>query len=264
MTEGNDTTSVIKDTQCRKWFITKKDYTEEDEKNSMRLCNTSVAYIFCIEIGEKKNRAHMHLYIRKKSGMRFSTLKKLFGKCKIEKAKGTDIECLEYCRKGGNYETNIIDREAMLLAEYDNIIWKPWQQDILDLIETKPDRRTINWFWEENGNIGKSFLAGYIDLKYNAVIADGKEHDICNQVKIWMEENLGFPQLVILDIPRCDQNKINYSILEKLKNGRGYSGKYEGGKIRILSPHIVVFANREPDKFAMSKDRWNIIEIKST
>ncbi len=261
MTEGNDKTSVKRDEQCRKWFITKNDYSEEDEKNCMTLCDNSIAYIFCREVGEKEGRAHFHLYIRNKGGMRFSTLKKLFGDCKIEKARGTDKECLVYCRKGDNYVTNIIDRKELLLDRYKNIIWKPFQQKILELLETKPDDRTINWFWEENGNIGKSFLCGYINIIHNPILASGKSNDICNQIKLWLEENVGFPKVVILDVPRSSINYINYTMLEKLKDGLVYSGKYEGGKCQILPPHIVVFANREPNKYEMSEDRWNIVKI---
>ena len=50
-------------------------------------------------------------------------------------------------------------------------------------------------------------------------------------------------------------------MLEQIKNGMIYSGKYEGGQCLFESPHIVIFANSKPEIENMSIDRWNIKEI---
>lgn len=43
-----------------------------------------------------------------------------------------------------------------VLARYDTVEWKPWQQTIVDLVDTVPDRRTVHWYYEGFGNVGKS------------------------------------------------------------------------------------------------------------
>lgn len=69
------------------------------------------------------------------------------------------------------------------------------------------------------------------------------------------------PEIVLLDIPRYNKEFTNYGVLEELKNGMIYSGKYEGGLCVFRSPHVIVFSNSKPDKNIMSKDRWNIVNI---
>ena len=39
-----------------------------------------------------------------------------------------------------------------------------FQQQVIDHIITKPDGRTLNWYHEEDGNIGKSYLTKYVSL----------------------------------------------------------------------------------------------------
>ena len=68
-------------------------------------------------------------------------------------------------------------------------------------------------------------------------------------------------KIVLLDIPRSAEGYINYGVLEQLKNGLLYSGKYEGGKCLFDDVHVVVFANFMPDRSQFSEDRWNIIEL---
>ena len=69
------------------------------------------------------------------------------------------------------------------------------------------------------------------------------------------------PEIILLDIPRASKDFINYGAIEQLKNGCLYSGKYEGGDCIFPHPHVICFANEEPDKDMMSKDRWDIIKI---
>ena len=66
---------------------------------------------------------------------------------------------------------------------------------------------------------------------------------------------------VILDIPRHNLEYINYGLLEKIKDGLIYSGKYEGRDCIFDNVHLWVFANERPDTSKMSADRWNLITL---
>lgn len=71
------------------------------------------------------------------------------------------------------------------------------------------------------------------------------------------------PELIICDIPRSSRGFINYGVLEQIKNGVIYSGKYEGGQLFLPKLHLLVFSNDMPDIDEMSKDRWNVRGIDS-
>lgn len=132
----------------------------------------------------------------------------------------------------------------------------PWQQEILELIETEPDERTVHWYWEPNGNQGKSALAKHLVLKYDALVVSGKKNDIYhaidNQCKI-----------LILDIPRTVEDHVPYEAIECIKNGMIFSGKYESKMKTFNPPHIICFANFEPNQQKLSKDRWSIKNVGS-
>ncbi len=138
---------------------------------------------------------------------------------------------------------------------------RPWQEAVYKLAMAESDDRTINWYWEEKGNVGKSSFARWMVIKHNAFYICGSASDMkCGLASI-SEKNFGwFPEVVILDIPRGSQG-CSYKGLEQLKNGIFYSTKYESGMVVFNPPHIIVFANEEPDKHRMSEDRWNIIKI---
>lgn len=131
----------------------------------------------------------------------------------------------------------------------------------MDFIDERPDSRTINWIYDPIGNCGKSFLTKYLALTKEIIIADGKKDNIFNQVNRKLNEEEKEFELVVLDIPRSSEGYINYGVLEQLKNGLIYSGKYEGGMCLFDDVHVIVFANFMPDRSQFSKDRWRIIEI---
>lgn len=147
--------------------------------------------------------------------------------------------------------------------KYKNVIFKPWQGKILGLLSVKPDDRKIIWVCDRKGNIGKSFLCKYICLQHKVIMCSGKTNDIFNQVNMWNINNPDDVQIptCIVDIPRSEFAHVNYPALEQLKNGFAYSGKYEGGQIFGLSPHVIIFSNSLPDLEELSKDRWLIIDL---
>lgn len=262
--EGNSKASTLKKSfKSRKYCFTLNNYSETEFNDIKKWCKINSSYFgIAKEIGTN-GTPHLQGYIEFKNPRSFNTVYKIMKRAHIESAKGTRAQNIKYCSKE-NLVCKTLDFKDILkkkcLEEYKPIIWYYWQKEILLSLTLIPDKRTINWYWEPIGNSGKSFLSKYICLQYNTIIADGKKNDVFNQVNTMIEKEI-IPEVIILDIPRFS-NFTNYGVLEQLKNGLIYSGKYEGGQCIFPSPHIIVFSNSKPDIEMMSKDRWNIKEIK--
>lgn len=136
---------------------------------------------------------------------------------------------------------------------------KPWQQEILNIIETKPDTRKVYWYWSIKGGVGKSQFCKYLLVKHKCVFIDeGKKSDIMHCI---MTSNMIDKNIVIFDVPRDNGNKISYKSIESIKNGMIFSSKYESGYKIFNSPHLIVFANCEPEYSSLSDDRWVVKNI---
>lgn len=250
-----------RNTKKRAWVFTWNNYTEED----VLYLTTGLSkdrYLFGEEVGNS-GTPHLQGVVYFKSPRSFKSVRKFFKNNHIEPCKNWKAS-LNYCSKDGETYTNVEEkktRKERLLNKYTTVTWKPWQQSVLDIIEQKADDRTVNWYWDTKGNCGKSFLCKYLYLKYDAIIADGKKDNVFNQIKLWLDNHKDNedPNLIILDIPRHSMEYINYGVLEQIKNGMIYSGKYEGGVCVFESPHVFVFSNSKPIESKFSLDRWNIV-----
>lgn len=263
--------------RSRQYCFTINNYTDEDIiqwNNLEKTYGTKILWIYGLEIGEDKKTPHIQGYICFENPRDFKSLKKDFPKAHIEKAKGNKKQNFDYCKKDNNYKTNMahlfintheLSIQKVLELEYKNVKWHPYQEDILNKLNGPVDKRKIFWYWEEKGNVGKSYLVKYICIKYNVIIGEGKMTDIFNQINTMMidkgQKKGKIPSIIIIDVPRTSHQYINYAMIEKVKNGCIYSGKYEGGICIFPIPHIVVFANEKPDIHALSSDRLDISEI---
>lgn len=237
---------------AKNWCFTFNNYTEDDyqyiieafEKNSSK-------YIIGKEVGEK-GTPHLQGYVYNKKKFRPSELK-LSKSIHWEKCKGSQKQNIEYCMKDSNYKSNIkIEKPLKLLQEtqlYD------WQKDIIKIIKEEPHERIIYWYWEPTGNCGKTTFAKYLSAKFDAVPIEGKKNDI---LYCAAEHN---SDIYIFDFERCMEEFISYGAMEKIKNGYYMCSKYESKPIIRNCPHIICFANFEPDVTKLSADRWKITEI---
>jgi hypothetical protein len=89
-------------------------------------------------------------------------------------------------------------------------------------------------------------------------IDEGKKADIMYSI---MEADMDKCNSVIFDIPRDNGNKVSYKSIESIKNGMVYSPKYESKHKLFNSPHLICFANCEPEFEKLSNDRWVVEEI---
>lgn len=266
--EGMGNTTTIPDIRGRKWCFTINNYDEEDiDTLSHTFSEKGWKYIIGREVGEN-GTPHLQGFLETKSAIRFKTIKKLMPRAHIEKTKGTINDNIKYCSKDGDFVSNIeyeYTAEELynneMKEQYNNVVWKDWQQNVINLINEKPDKRSVIWIWEKEGNVGKSFLVQYLDWKYDAIIANGKQSDVFNQYKEYIEVKKKQPKIALIDVPRSHENYICYSTFEKIKDGLFYSGKYEGGKLRVVKHHLIIFANFAPKTELLSSDRWKIIDL---
>lgn len=208
-------------------------------------------YIYGFETCPTTERKHLQFYFESsnKSGIRFSSLKRLYPNIHFEVCKSSKEANFKYCSKEGIYISNIVDVyiPTITLTEL-----YPWQKDIIDIIEKKADDRTIHWFWEPAGNVGKTTFAKFLSYTYNAVPLEGKKNDILYCAAL-------FPSSIyIYDIERSLEEHLSYGAIEKIKNGYYMCAKYESKPIIRPSPHVICFANFEPQTHKLSHDRWSI------
>lgn len=144
---------------------------------------------------------------------------------------------------------------------------RPFQKEIIDLVNNyvKENDRTIHWFYEPTGNVGKSFLSKWLHVIHGAVIVSGRGSDIKHALARVRELSRHDPALVIVDLARSARiTKDLVSCLESLKNGLFFSGKYDSGMISTKNPcQVIVFANIPPTSIInqFSRDRWDIHKI---
>jgi len=168
-----------------------------------------------------------------------------------EKAKGNDLQQVEYCSKE-NTPIISINMPEQVRDPWDDITQPyTWQQRVLDKIENPPEDRTIHWYWSDDGCTGKSTLAKHLVLKHDALMVGGKAADAKTAIAGMRVK----PKIVIMDVPRCVEH-ISYTALEEIKNGLFFSSKYESQMVTFNKPHLFVFANIPPATDKLSQNRW--------
>lgn len=248
--------------RSRSWCFTLNNYTVDDITH---ITHTFEQYVFQEETGEN-GTPHLQGVIWSKNAKTFKVIKKLFNndKVHIEKCKNLPAS-KNYCSKKGTRTGEVYrndDKENQIPEvkdPMDGLELKDWQIQINTILDEKPDDRKIYWFYEENGNVGKTTFAKHLCLtKPNCIYVSGKASDIkCAIAQLKIK-----PEIIIWDIPRSiDDQYISYEAIESIKNGIFFSGKYESGMVIYNIPHVIIFSNNEPNLTKLSEDRWEIFLI---
>lgn len=139
---------------------------------------------------------------------------------------------------------------------------RSYQRFVLHILDGKPSPRSIYWFYERNGGVGKSSFCKYLVAKRNALFIDeGKKSDLVN---LLYKSDMDKHDCVVVDIPRSQRNSCSYKTLESIKNGMICNTKYETGFKLFNSPHLIVFANFPPDwEENLSRDRMVVLKIEA-
>lgn len=131
-----------------------------------------------------------------------------------------------------------------------------WQKTLIERIPTMESRK-VYWYYEPDGNVGKSAICKYLCVRHDALLISGKGSDVKSAIHSMKNK----PKLILMDIPRSSEKYVSYATLEEVSNGCFFSGKYEGGMVLMEEPVLVCFANAEPDYGMMSVDRWEVTRI---
>lgn len=130
-----------------------------------------------------------------------------------------------------------------------------WQEKLMAYLENDPHPRHILWLYDTEGNVGKSEMATYLARNHGAfVTGNAKSADIAHAFKL--------NKIVVFDLSRnTDLEKVNYGVIEDLKNGRIFSPKYESTVRFFPKPHVIVFANGECPPSRFSADRLLVKDL---
>lgn len=140
------------------------------------------------------------------------------------------------------------ERKKARLELYKTMKLRKWQMDLKRLLEREPDQRKIYWFYDRQGNKGKSWMAKYLDTTTDCItLSNGKTADLYHAYH--------GQRTVVFDLSRAQGEIFNYDAMEHIKNGHVFSGKYDSKTKCYDVPHVVVFANCEPDYEKFSEDR---------
>lgn len=245
---------VVKDWPKKHWFFTLGVSYMKREELHKTLCQLCQVFVYQIERGEEDGYIHYQGAMTLENKLRMSTLKnRICKQIHLEPTRDT-IKAQKYCAKE---ETRVEGPWTKGLPKPITVIeeLRPWQKEIEDIVKGEPDDRTIHWYWEETGGVGKTALAKYLCVKYKAMYVNGKTSDI-----LYAASENPDADVYIINIARDDYSE-PYKTLETLKDGIWFSGKYESKMTVRNPPHIIVFANRPPFEGRLSEDRLRVRKI---
>jgi len=257
---NNETPDVDDGKKKRRWFFTCNNYTEED------ICfwtdkSRCIAEKFVMqeEKGLKTGTPHLQGYFETKNPRTLRGIWEELGpKYHVRPARNKEA-CIEYCRKletrNGKQWSKGFRKPPRVLETL-----RPWQAEVVSLVQDEPDDRSIHWFWEKKGGCGKTQLAKYLCVNHEALYVGGKAQDVKYAVGQYLTTHDDL-KVVIYDVSRTQENYLSYQSIEEIKNGIFFSGKYESEQVIFNSPHVIIFANFAPDKTKLSEDRWVIHDL---
>lgn len=258
---GNTNSSPNKKcSPAKHWFFTYHNYPDTAIEK-FENCNLIAKYVIGKEKGKSGETPHLQGNIEFKNKLR---PKELFSN-EIHWEKTRNInKANTYCMKEGDYIYKGI-RVPRPIKVIDPEDFYDWENEIMDIINTEPDNRTIHWYWDTEGGVGKSCFCKYLCYKKDALMCGGKASDMKYMIVKYEQKEKVFPDILIFDIPRSNMNWLSYSGIEEIKNGCFASTKYESEMCITPYPHVFCFANSLPEitteTTGVSADKWRIVSL---
>jgi len=242
--------------QLYRWCFTLKCTDDPNELKSLGsiLNEYCKEWYFQIELSEKQYK-HFQGCFSLKTKERFHTVKNIIGRNDVHLESVKDWNAAKkYCQK---VDTRLLG--PFNHKNYFNMTpheLYPWQEELINLVSKPPTSdRHIYWFYDRKGNVGKTYICKYLVSLYSAnYCTNGSSKDIAYALQ-------NDPKIVLFDFSRSIEGRLNYSILEQVKNGLVFSGKYESLTKVFDSPHVICMANFPPDLTQLSVDRWVLINL---
>ncbi len=135
------------------------------------------------------------------------------------------------------------------------------QQEIVDKYKEFEDPlfgREIHWYWEPEGEWGKTKTQKYMFDNMDATMVGGTKHDMFYALSQLVLLTGECPPIVIINLVKdTDMKYVSYAGMESIKDGCFFSKKFKSGMCRFNSPHLLVFANEPPDMSRFTKGTTN-------
>jgi len=242
------------------------------EETRQYLCDEAKAWVFQHERGAE-GTDHLQVYVKYRNQKAFHVVRQHFNNfthakpCHAEKVVNV-ARIRKYCSKeesriAGPWSEGIPASEMTQPQARDplaSVELYGWQHEVITYIREEPHDREIVWLWEPEGRCGKNSLCKHLVLQHDAMYVSGTAKDILYAVGCWIDER-GPPRIIIWNVPRSVEGRISWQAIEQCKDGLAFCGKYESKQLCFNPPHILCFANFEPDTTALSRDRWTICRI---
>lgn len=145
-----------------------------------------------------------------------------------------------------------------------DIVLRPWQVQLEDLIWTRPHDREIRVFCDPKGGAGKTTYAAWLYHNYGFGRPCGRprgDHQPPTVQVLHPSRGMDMAYLIkpasvyVLDIPRASVDYLPWATIEEVKNGFLTSTKYECQPKRFPIPHVIVFSNQPILPGTFSEDR---------
>ncbi len=263
--EGNTKPPPPHSNPARHWVFTLFNYNEVDIDN---ICSN--AHVELYAMGEEtcptSGRRHLQGYLKlKKKGRVLGLFKNKTIHWEISRDKANNYKkAILYTYKEKSAEnrhwSNFKMPKLLKLLREDELY--DWEKNILEIISTEPDDRTIHIVYGPTGINGKSTFCKYLHKKHGAFPLLGSANDMKNiLIEYTLKMGKPFPEVILIDVPRSKLKYISWAGIEEIKNGFFMCGKYHGGIICENAPHVFVFCNELPCPTLLSLDRWHIIYL---
>lgn len=257
--------------------------------------------IYGKEVASSTGTPHLQGYLQLIKGQRLSGVIKLLPKgTHVEQAKGTPDQASAYCRKEGKYQEygqiivqrqrtdldaikkairegmdlkTIREEHSETYAKYPRFVQeymkdqipspvvaghelRPWQAALNVKLNLPTNDREIIFLVDPHGNKGKTWFSKmYCNLHNNAqILESSKKADMAYTVR----QDI---RVLFISCTRTSCEYLPYGFLESVKDQLVFSAKYESTMKYMLPCHVVVMMNQEPDMYALSKDRYTIINL---
>ena len=191
--------------------------------------------------------------------------------CATAKDEGIDVVIAEHPTEYAKYMkglTSISDvyrikkNKESAKRQFEDVELRPWQAALMQTVLGPKDPRKIHWYWEDEGNVGKTFLAKYLNATQGAAVLDcSKKADLTYLLRSHRGDT------VLFNLTRSVTEEYMqhvYTLCESIKDDLVISTKYETCTLSLGEQHVIVFANREPDYDKWSSDRYHVVNINTT
>lgn len=243
------------------WIFTWNNPTEDNILMLETYCaNCAKKWAFQEEIGKKCKTRHLQGALSLKKKMRLKGLKSHISKkphwegmfkpwhVGAAYALKEDTHVGRRWQKGCNFIRPVRMTEPL----------RPWQCLLREQLLVA-DSRSILWYWEPTGNVGKSWFAKWMVVNEDATVVCGKAADMKHAIATQLDDG-NEPRIIMVDVPRQSRQFLSMAGIEEIKNGLIFSGKYDSVTCAFACPSMVVFANTPPEG-EMSLDRYKVFRI---